>query len=174
MSRYVAFLRGVNVSGINIKMADLRTMFTDLGFGDVQTVLASGIEKHVAGDDPAALAKTVENALRETFGYDAWIVLLTVDTVRDIVAAYPFDAEREDWHPYVTLSSDPEILAELAALADDLDPELERLAPGDGVLYWEVERGHTLDSRFGKASAKKRYKNSITTRNLRTLLKVLA
>lgn len=32
MTRYVALLRGINVGGINIKMADLARVFGDLGF----------------------------------------------------------------------------------------------------------------------------------------------
>ena len=42
MTRYAALLRGINVGGINIKMADLRSTFVDLGFENVKTVLASG------------------------------------------------------------------------------------------------------------------------------------
>jgi uncharacterized protein (DUF1697 family) len=174
MSRYVAFLRGVNVAGINIAMADLRKMFTGLGFGGVKTVLASGNVLFDAQGDPAELKRTIETALRDTFGYDAWIVLCELDTVRALVAAYPFDPERAGRHPYVVLSSDPAVFAELTTQLPDLDPALERIAPGEGVLYWEVERGHTLDSAFGKASGKKRFKSAITTRNLRTLHKILA
>ncbi len=44
---------------------------------------------------------------------------------------------------------------------------------GDGVLYWQVPRATTLDSAIGKTMGKKRYKSSTTTRNLRTLDKVL-
>lgn len=173
MTRYVAFLRGVNVAGINIKMADLRKMFTDLGFSGVKTILASGNVLFDAETNPARLKQTIEKALRETFGYDAWIVLLEQATVRAIVEAYPFDPERAGWHPYVVLSSDAEILAELMAVGE-MDPALERIAAGDGVLYWEVERGHTLDSTFGKFTGKKRFKSTTTTRNLRTLVKILA
>lgn len=174
MARYVAFLRGVNVGGINIKMADLRKMFADLGFGAAKTVLASGNVLFDADGEPAELKQAVEAGLRATFGYDAWIVLYDVETLRAVVAAYPFDPEHEGWHPYVVLSSEPGVFGELTVLSDDLDPAVERIALGDGVLYWEVERGHTLDSTFGKATGKKRLKSATTTRNLRTLHKVLS
>ena len=42
MTRYAALLRGVNVGGVNIKMADVAKAFTDAGFTDVKTILASG------------------------------------------------------------------------------------------------------------------------------------
>jgi uncharacterized protein (DUF1697 family) len=173
MTRYVAFLRGVNVGGINIKMADLRNVFAQLGFDDARTVLASGNVVFSADrPDRAELKKEIEAALNKQFGYEAWIVLLDLDTVAALIEAYPFD-EKDDWQPYVLMSSDPAPLDELAALRGELDPALERVELGDGVLYWEVERGQTLKSPFGKATGRKKYKSATTNRNLRTLRKVL-
>jgi len=175
MTQYVAFLRGVNVGGINMKMVDVRKTFATLGFDDVRTILASGnVLFTTTRTGQTKLKSDIEAALRKDFGYDAWIVLCDIATVRAIVDAYPFDPEHEGWQPYVMLSSDAEILGELLAMKDDLDPALERIDAGDGVLYWEVERGQTLHSDFGKATGKKRYKATTTTRNLRTLLKVIA
>ena len=73
-------------------------------------------------------------------------------------------------HSYVTFVSDPTVLEELAGLQPGLD---ERIARGDGVIYWQVPRSKSLQSAMGKTMGKKRYKSSTTTRNLRTLDKVL-
>ncbi|AOW92910.1 pyridoxamine 5-phosphate oxidase [Rhodococcus sp. WMMA185] len=174
MTRYVALLRGINVGGINIKMADLRGTFSGLGFDNVKTVLASG---NVLFDsdrtDVPALKSEIESALRAEFHYEARVFVLDVDTVRMIVDNYPFDPEREGWHPYVLVTPEPEVLGELASIRDDLDPEVERIQAGEGVLYWEVERGMTLKSRFGKSTNSPRLGASTTTRNLRTLVKLL-
>ena len=40
MARYVAFLRGVNVGGVNLKMAEVATALADAGFTNVKTILA--------------------------------------------------------------------------------------------------------------------------------------
>ena len=42
MTRYAAFLRGVNVGGVNLKMADVAKAFSEAGFDKVRTILASG------------------------------------------------------------------------------------------------------------------------------------
>lgn len=43
MKRYIALLRGINISGKNkIVMAELKTAFEKLGFTDVKTHLNSG------------------------------------------------------------------------------------------------------------------------------------
>ncbi|MFC7450635.1 DUF1697 domain-containing protein [Rhodococcus daqingensis] len=174
MARYIALLRGVNVGGINIKMADLKAAISDLGFDNVTTVLASG---NVLFDsdrtDRAAIKSDIESCLRERFGYDAWIVLVDHPTLAAIVEAFPFEADREGWHPYVLLSSDPASLDDMFDAARSLALGDETVALGEGVLYWHVERGQTLQSPFGKLSAKVKYKSTTTNRNLRTLRKLL-
>ncbi|HEY5223165.1 MAG TPA: DUF1697 domain-containing protein [Microbacteriaceae bacterium] len=172
MTRYVALLRGVNVGGTNIKMADLAAAFGELGFCAVKTVLASGNVVFCADAPASELKPSIESALRERFSYEARVHVLTVEELRHIVEAFPFDAEREGWHPYVIFLMGEEPRARLLEL--DLDPALESIADGDGVLYWMVERGHTLDSVIGKASGRARFKALTTTRNLRTLHKLLA
>ena len=43
MKRYIAFLRGINISGKNkIPMAELKACFEELGFLEVRTYLNSG------------------------------------------------------------------------------------------------------------------------------------
>lgn len=173
MTRYIALLRGVNVGGVNIRMADLATVFRGLGYGAVKTVLASGNVIFETDAEASALKPAIEAALRERFGYEAWVHVIDTAELERIVAAFPFDSEREGWHPYVVFLMGDGPRSELLALAPELDPELESLADGDGVLYWTVERGHTLDSVVGKASGRARFKALTTTRNLRTLRKLL-
>ena len=67
---------------------------------------------------------------------------------------------------------DADVLDELAALAKDAGPH-EKIKRGKGVIYWQVPNKGTLDTTIGKTMGKKRYKSSTTTRNLRTLDKVL-
>ncbi|MBY4383013.1 DUF1697 domain-containing protein [Rhodococcus fascians] len=174
MSEWVVLLRGINVGGINIKMVDLRTAVASAGFTDVRTVLATGNVVLTSPLPAAEVKASMERTLADAFGYEAWVVVWDVPRLRSVVASYPFDADREGWHPYVVFGSNPTHLTELSALADDLDPGLERIVPGDDVVYWEVRKGSTTDSQFGKATAKARYKSTTTTRNLRTLVKVLA
>ncbi|MFL0274127.1 DUF1697 domain-containing protein [Mycobacterium sp. SMC-19] len=170
MTRYALFLRGVNVGGVNLKMAEVAATLTTAGFSEVRTLLASG---NVLLDSPANAAKvrtTAEAALRERFGYEAWVLVYDVETVRDIVAAYPFEPEIPDQHSYVTFVADDAALSELSGLAADAE---EKITPGDGVIYWQIPKGDTLTSTVGKTMGNKRYKSATTTRNLRTLNKML-
>lgn len=172
ITRFVALLRGVNVGGITIRSAELADLFRGLGFENVRTVLASG---NVVFDAAASagLKARIERALGERFGYDAWIVLETLERVHQVIDGFPFDALREGWHPYVLFSSSPASLAELLEAAPGLDPADESVVAGDGVLYWHCRRAVGVGSAFSKLAAKPRFRSTTTNRNLRTLQKLV-
>ena len=184
MTRFIALLRGVNVGGRTIKSAELADVFRSLGYHGVKTVLASGNVVFHAEGEASALRHDIEAALSDTFGYDAKVHVLDADALSVVVDAYPFP-ERDGWHRYAVFligaptgggeSRRPEELDAVAsrALSLELDPALEHLADGGSVLFWTVERGHTLDSVIGKALGSGPGKVLTTTRNLNTLRKLL-
>ena len=172
MTKFAAFLRGVNVGGVNLKMAEVAAALTEAGFANVRTILATGNVLLESSAGVATVRKKAEAALRERFGYDAWVLAYDIDTVRAIVDAYPFEREVDGYQSYVTFVTDKAVLDELAELGERAGPE-EKISRGDGVVYWQVPKGATLDSTIGKTMGKPRYKSSTTTRNLRTLVKVL-
>ena len=172
MTKFAAFLRGVNVGGVNLKMADVAQVLTDAGFTNVRTILASGNVLLESSSSVAAVRKKAEATLRQRFGYDAWVLAYDIDNVRAIDEAYPFEREVDGYQSYITFVADEAVLGELTALADSAGPD-EKISGGDGVVYWQVPKGSTLDSTIGKTMGKPRYKSSTTTRNLRTLAKVL-
>ncbi|ARJ04481.1 hypothetical protein GCM10010988_32680 [Cnuibacter physcomitrellae] len=175
MTRWAALLRGVNVNGITIRSAELKELFVSLGHGDVRTVLASG-NVVFDSDDPAGTLKAdIERALGERFGYDAWIVLVPHGSLETIVERYPWP-ETEETHPYVVFGSDESALAEIAQAAGELDAgdsALERAKRDGDVVYWECPKGSSTDTPFAKLLAKARFRSVTTTRNLRTLRKLL-
>ncbi len=173
MTRYIALLRGVNVGGITIRSADLRDVFTGLGHDDVRTVLASGNVAFEASGAPRDLKAAIERALEERFGYDAWIVLSTAAHVTAVIEAFPFDADDDERQPWVVFASDQGALDELAESAAGLDPAVDPLRRGDGVLYWNPVKGTTGETPFAKLLAKARYKPTTTNRNLRTLRRLV-
>lgn len=176
MITYIALLRGVNVGGITVKSAELREVFEELGFDDVRTVLASGNVVFSAPDAAASddLKQRIERALGDRFGYDAWIVLVTREQVERVVAGFPFDPSDAKRQPWVVFAADRAVLDELVASAAEFDSDVDPIASGDGVIYWNPVKGTTVDTPFAKLIGKSRYKPVTTNRNLRTLLKMLA
>lgn len=171
MAKWIALLRGVNVNGITIRSADLADLFRGLGFADVRTVLASGNVVFGTDADASTLKTTVEQALRDRFGYDAWIVLVRHEDLAAVIEGFPFD-RADDRHDYVVFGSDHDALdALLADLA--LDATVEQVARGEAVVYWSCPKGSSTDTVFAKRAGAARFKRSTTTRNTNTLRKLL-
>ncbi|MET3903576.1 DUF1697 domain-containing protein [Paenarthrobacter sp. 4246] len=171
MDNYAVFLRGINVGGINIKMADLKAALKDYPFGKVKTLLASGnvvLQSELKAQEVKA---QFEQCLRKTFGYDAWVVVLTAARVAELVEACPYPADDKSTHSYITLASDTAMLDELFEAGAALGG-VEQARLGPEASAWLAPAGGTLDSPFSNLSAKARYKAGTTTRNLRTLIKV--
>ena len=176
MTTWVALLRGVNVGGITIRNAELADVFAELGFDRVRTVLASGNVVFEAEDAASArpgLKSAIEKALRDRFGYDAWIVLVTARELATAADAFPFDETDASRQPWVIFCVDDATRDELVSGATELDPSADPVAPGPGVVYWNPVKGTTVDTPFAKLLAKAAYKPRTTNRNLRTLRRIL-
>ena len=95
MTRYAAFLRGVNLGKRTVKSAELKAAFEALGFTDVKTLLASG---NVLFDAKSAkgLKEKIEAGLKQQFGFDVPVVLRTMEELKALAKANPFGREGGD------------------------------------------------------------------------------
>ncbi|MCU0448877.1 MAG: DUF1697 domain-containing protein [Bernardetiaceae bacterium] len=170
--RYAAFLRGINVGNIRIKMPDLQRAFAQLGGQAVVTYLQSGNVTFQSSQSIAELKVTLEQGLSQTFGYEAYVLLYEYAQLAPLVAAYPFPRQ-EGYHAYVLFVQTEAVFAELTALAA-ASPEAPYIAPGAQVIYWQAPAGQSTGTPFAKLLAKAKYKSTTTMRNLNTLEKMLA
>jgi uncharacterized protein (DUF1697 family) len=108
MTRYAAFLRGVNLGKRTVKSAELKAAFEAMGFDNVKTLLASG---NVLFDANASkgLQARIEAGLEKRFGFDVGTVLRSVDELKAMVEADPFGGrvEGEDKKLYVMMFAEP-------------------------------------------------------------------
>jgi len=103
MTRYAAFLRGVNLGKRTVKSAELKAAFEAMGFENVKTLLASG---NVLFDAKASktLKQKIEAGLEAEFSFKVPIVLRSVDELKAMVAANYFGREAgEDAQLHVLL-----------------------------------------------------------------------
>jgi uncharacterized protein (DUF1697 family) len=92
VTRYVAFLRAVNLAGHRVvKMQDLRKAFEALPVKNVQTFIASGnVIFDAAVKDAAVLERKTEAALEKAFGFDIDTFLRSIDELQQIAECRPF------------------------------------------------------------------------------------
>ncbi|MFB7556436.1 DUF1697 domain-containing protein [Streptomyces brevispora] len=143
MMMYAALLRGINVSGHKkIPMAELRTLLTELGHGDVRTHLQSGNAVFSSeSDDQNALAAELEHAIAQRFGFDVPCLVRDGGYLAAVVDACPFPAaELQARELHVTYFDQPVDAARFAPLnAAAFLPEEFRL--GERVLYLHAPGG---------------------------------
>lgn len=101
MRRYIALLRGVNISGKNkVPMAELKLGFESLGFLDVRTWLNSGNVVFSSEEtEPAALTGQIEGMIQRRFGLEIPVFVLPQEELADTLRHAP------DWWG----TEDPEV-----------------------------------------------------------------
>ncbi|MEZ4518545.1 MAG: DUF1697 domain-containing protein [Chloroflexota bacterium] len=93
MTRYVAFLRAVNVGNRQMKMERLREQLELLGLENVATYIASGNAIFETDtDDIPALERRIEAQLEEGFGFDVPTLIRTEDELIAVANTQPFGA----------------------------------------------------------------------------------
>ena len=91
MARYIALLRGINISGKNkISMPELKTALGEKGFGDVKTYLNSG--NVIFSDDETDVVKLAERIhaiIFETFNLEIPVFVISQDELKVLLSKAP-------------------------------------------------------------------------------------
>ena len=172
MKKYIAFLRGINVGNIRIKMTDLKSAFEQLGFSDVKTYLQTGNVVFESDKTLVDIKSTLEKGLSNTFKYDAYVLVYEFDILSEIIAQYPME-KAETHHAYIIFIDNYTVFEELKTISTQQGEESKSIKLGNKVLYWKVEKGESTDTPFSKILAKAKYKSSVTVRNINTLEKMV-
>lgn len=170
----VALLRGINVGRAKrVAMADLRTLFEELGFTGVRTVLNSG--NVVFGSAPRALdvaGAAIEEALVRRLGVAARVTLLGAADLALVIEGNPLLGQASDPARLIAfILSCPDQHAVLAPLLQQ-DWAPGALALGTHAAYVWCPGG-VLDSAAAGAVAKL-LGDATTARNWNTLGKLRA
>jgi uncharacterized protein (DUF1697 family) len=176
VARYLVLLRGVNVGGKNsVPMGRLRELLEELGYSDVGTYIASGNVMLRSDRSPTQVKREIEAALPKTFRLDSELIAVRVLTraqLRAVVKNKPrgFGEQPDMYH------SDTIFLigidAETAMKVFDPHPEVDRVWPGNGVIYSQRLSAKRTKSRLNKAITTPLYK-SMTIRSWATTTKLL-
>jgi len=161
---YIAFLRGINVSGKNkISMESLKTMMLDLGCREVKTYLNTGniVFDKVLGEE------TIEMKIKNTFDLDISVIVVEHDVLKEVIASYTLSDG--SINAYITLFK-----SSVSALEDIIDPVKK---DDDEYLFFDKHLCLYVPSGYGRTKITNNYlerktKVKATTRNMKTLMKV--
>ncbi len=172
MKRYVAFLRGINVSGKNIiKMDVLKSIFVGAGFKNVVTYIQSGnvvFTAEVLKSDELRII--VEQMLEQALGYRVVTIVRSLEEIKRTVAQNPFKEIGGDQKLYITyLSGNPAkgnipLLEQVLAFGEEIHVQ------GKEVYLVTLAYGNTKCS---NVFIEKQLQLDGTTRNMATTKKVI-
>ena len=172
-TRFIAFLRAVNVGGRTVKMGALREIFADLGLDEVETYLASGNVIFRATDSPAAgLEDLIEERLGSELGYPVPTFVRTADELAQVAAHEPFAADELAAAAAfnIAFTKRPLDEAEAAAL-QELRTEIDEFRVRGREVYW-LCRLRQSQSTFSNAVLERALGRPATLRSRTTVAKM--
>ena len=176
MKRYIALLRGINISGKNkIAMAELKSGFMKLGYDDVLTHLNSGnVVFSIDKNDETVLADKIKYMIQEQFSLDIPVFVILQEKLQDILCNAP------DWWGtdnkgiydnliFVMSNFTAEIIAEKIG---EPTKELEQIYIHNNVIFWSFDKAKYAKANWWKKTASIGIGEAITIRTANTLRKI--
>ena len=166
-----AFIRGVNINGQSMKMAEVCNVFRQEELQNVSSVLATGNILFESTLKKETLRLSLEKRMSETFQSDIRLFIKEQDEIEIILRSHTFSAD-PNLHIYAFICENgfENILMEkfnaITPIAD------EKAEIKQGQFYWQVAKGFTLDAGFSKILGDKQIRDQFTSRNINTIQKI--
>jgi uncharacterized protein (DUF1697 family) len=174
MNKYIAILRGINVSGHNmIKMKELQAMFTNMGFTNVITYIQSGnVIFEGNPDTTTGLAERISKEILTTFGCTVPVLVLEGTEIKRVAGDNPFLARpgTDESRLHITfLSAEPAPIDVSALDPQAFLPEEFRVIGRAVYLYCPDGYGN---AKLTNSFLERKLKVQATTRNWKTVLEL--
>ena len=176
MTVFAALLRAVNVGGTgSLKMADLKAVCENLGFGAVQTLLQSGNVVFTATGTGKAVAKNLADAIEKGHGFRPAVAVRTATEVADAMKRNPFKAEAKADPRFVVVGflTGPPAAGAAARIAAVKGAAGERLSLSGRELFAHYPEGQGR-SKVTNAVLERALGVPVTVRNWNTVTKLSA
>jgi uncharacterized protein (DUF1697 family) len=176
MTTYLILLRGINVGGKNIvSMAALKKRLEDLGFSNVSSYIASGNVLLASDKHANEIKNLIETDLVKSFKLDSELIkvlVLTRKQLQAIIDKRPkgFGDQPDKYYSDAIFLMD----IDTAQAMPVFNPRegVDKIWPGDGVVYSQRLGALRVKSRLSKIVGTPQYK-SMTIRSWNTTTKLL-
>ncbi|MFA9388730.1 MAG: DUF1697 domain-containing protein [Prolixibacteraceae bacterium] len=174
MITYLSLLRGINVSGQkSIKMGDLKVLYEKLGFSKTQTYIQSGNVIFQSEQDVMQLVTKIEQAIPLQYGFDVAVQVIPASELVLAARDNPFLKEPLVDHAtlhltFLATKPSDSMLSNLAT-----DPRfVDEYRVLGSLIYLKCPNGYGK-TKFTNAYFESKLKVKATTRNWKTVLKVI-
>lgn len=175
MTRYIALLRGINISGKNkIAMKELKSLFVAAGFAEVSTHLNSGNVIFSAEEAPSVLSERIKMLIQEKFALDIPVFVISQAELKKLLEKAPLWWGTDDKAVYSNLifAIPPHKIETVAEKIGEASAELEKVMICDNTAFWSFDRKQYAKARWWKKTAEAGIGEMITIRTANTLHKI--
>ena len=177
MKRYIALLRGINISGKNkVPMAELRKCFETLDFMEVKTCLNSGNVIFSCKDtDAAELVNRIERMIQHLFSLNIPVFVIPQEELADILRHAPDWWGTENQEIYDNLifilppATFPDMYHEIGAPKEGL----EQIQEYQSVVFWSFSRKDYQKTNWWPKTASVPLGSKLTIRTANTIRKIV-
>ena len=177
MKRYIALLRGINVSGKNkVPMAELKKCFESLGVMEVKTCLISGNVIFFSADkNVTALIDQVERMMQRELGLDIPVFIIPQEELADILRHAPDWWGTENKGNYDNLifilppATFPDIYYEIGAPKEGL----EQIQEYQSAVFWSFSRKDYQKTNWWSKTARADIGSKLTIRTANTVRRIV-
>jgi len=177
MIRYIALLRGINISGKNkIPMAELKKGFEDLCFCDVRTYLNSGnVMFSGSEDDITGITEKIEEMIRETFSLDIPVFVIKMEKLKDIIRHAPewWGTADKSIYDNLIFIMPPTTFAEVYEAIGEPKEELEQIMEYDNAVFWSFDLKDHRNTNWWPKTAALPIGSRLTIRTANTVRKLI-
>ena len=175
MKRYIALLRGVNISGKNkVPMAKLKECFEALDFADVKTCLNSGNVIFSAEGTAAELTAQIEHMMQHEFCLDVPVFVIEQDKLAEILCHAPDWWGTEDKKIYDNLIfiMPPATFADVYREIGAPKEGLERIQEYGAAVFWSFDLKNHQKTNWWPKTASLPIGGKLTIRTANTVRKI--
>jgi uncharacterized protein (DUF1697 family) len=164
----------MNLGKRNVKMDELRKIFSELKFENVRTYIASGNVIFDAKEkDEKKLTTTIEKHLKESLGYDVFVMLRTHAELEAVIKNNPFKNVADGKGQYISFFKEAPPKGP-AKEVEKATTDTEKFKFKGRELYMLFYVGFSESVFFKKNNYEKLIGMLSTNRNINTPVKILA
>lgn len=176
MKRYIALLRGVNISGKNkVPMAELKKGFEDLGFCEVKTYLNSGnVVFSGDGDNAGEFTAEIEAMINKRFGLDIPIFVISKEKLEDVLQNAPdwWGDENKEIYDNLIFIMPPATFAQVWDEIGKPKEGLEKIKEYKETVFWSFSRKDYQKTNWWSRTASASISGKLTIRTANTVRKI--
>ncbi len=177
MKRYIAFLRGVNISGKNkVPMAELRDIFKQLNFGEVKTYLNSGNVIFSSDEDNTEkMAAQIGKMIKNRFDLEIPVFVIPREELADILCNAPdwWGNENREIYDNLIFIMPPTTFSEVYREIGAPKEGLEKIKGYKEVIFWSFTRKDYQKTNWWPKTAKANISGKLTIRTANTIRKIV-